>query len=395
MKNDDVLFCRKAVVNHKSQTMAYHLLHPEDALYHDEQAFFSSLFVDVNLNELTQQKVIFFIGSIEQLSKLPELNGLQVTLFIDCSTLDQKKYMDSLSESRLDGYQFGLINPEPDDYDSEFMNLFSYVLYDLEQCSLDSILVSSQHPDIALKNIWIHKVERAQDFERLKESLPDAYFSGTFIRKMTKIKGKRVIAYKDILIELLNHLNNHQTSPRLLADCIERDPTLTYRIIKLTHTARYHSQFNVTNAQRAVEIIGVRDLVKWVGLVMLSSVPGKPDCLFSMAVSRACFCHNISAVLFPKLEGAFLVGLFSYLPSFYDEDLATLLKDLPLDTNITKALLEYQGNLGGVLRMVEAYESGRWEKIPFEQLAMKNISKEALKNLYIDSLNMAKEMSQI
>ncbi|AEF54781.1 EAL and HDOD domain-containing protein [Marinomonas posidonica] len=394
MKNDDVLFCRKAVVNQKSQTMAYHLLHPEDTLYEDEKTFFSSLFVDVNLNELTQQKAIFFIGSIDQLTKLPELNGLQVTLFIDCSNLDQTKHIDSLSEARLDGYQFGLVNPQPEDYDSDFMNVFSYVLYDLEQISLDEVLESSQHPDIVLKNIWVHKIERAQDFDRLKQSLPHAYFSGCFIRKMTKIKGKRVLAYKDILIELLNHLNNHQTSPRLLADCIERDPTLTYRIIKLTHTARYHSQFNVTNAQRAVEIIGVRDLVKWVGLVMLSSVSGKPDCLFLMAVSRACFCHNISAVLFPKLEGGFLVGLFSYLPSFYDEDLTTLLKELPLDVNITKALLEYQGNLGGVLRMVEAYESGRWEKIPFDQLAMMNISKDALKNIYIDSLTMAREMTQ-
>lgn len=395
MNNDDVLFCRKAVVNQKSQTIAYHLLHLDTSLYQDEKTFISSLFVDVNLNEIVQQKLAFFVITPDQLATLPDITDSQIVLFLDCKGLDQDKYFDVLTEARFAGYQLGLINPCFDAYDSDFMNVFSYVMYDLESCSVDDILDFVEHADIAAKNLWINKINQAHDFEVLKASLSQAYFSGPFIRKMTKITGKRVLAYKDILIELLDHLNKHETSPRLLADCIERDPTLTYRIIKLTHTARYHSQFNVSNAQRAVEIIGVRDLVKWVGLVMLSSVSGKPDCLFSMAVSRACFCQNICSKLFPKLEGAFLVGLFSYLPSFYDEDLNSLLKDLPLDANIKKALLEYQGNLGGILRMVEAYESGRWEKIPFDQLSSKGISRDVLKDIYIDSLKNAKEMIQI
>jgi EAL and modified HD-GYP domain-containing signal transduction protein len=114
-----------------------------------------------------------------------------------------------------------------------------------------------------------------------------------------------------------------------------------------------------------------------------------------MAVSRACFCQSLSAVLFPNLEGAFLVGLFSYLPSFFDEELPILLKDLPLDENIKVALLEYKGNLGGILKIVEAYESGRWENIPFDQLASKDISKQSLKDLYVKSLKDAREMGTL
>ncbi|MBU2240653.1 MAG: histidine kinase, partial [Gammaproteobacteria bacterium] len=115
----------------------------------------------------------------------------------------------------------------------------------------------------------------------------------------------------------------------------------------------------------------------------------------SMAVSRACFCQNLSTALFPKLDGAFLVGLFSYLPSFLDEELPTLLKDLPLDENIKSALLEYKGNLGGILKIVVAYEAGRWEKIPFGLLASKDMSKQSLKDLYIKSLKEAREMGSL
>ncbi|BFM48272.1 HDOD domain-containing protein [Marinomonas sp. THO17] len=394
MNHDEVLFCQKAVVNQRSQTVAYQLLYPDTNLYQDEKTFISTLFVDMDLNEIIQNKLGFFAIHPEQLSTLPQLNDTQIVLFIDCQGLDQDKYYDVLLNARFAGYQLGLINPCANSYESDFINVFSYVEYDLEKCTLDDILNFTEQTEIAAKNIWINNIHKAHDFEVLKAVLPNANFSGPFIRKISKVTGKRIFAYKDILIELLDHLNNHETSPRLLADCIEQDPTLTYRIIKLTHTARYHSQFNVSNAQRAVEIIGVRDLVKWLGLVMLNSVSGKPDCLFSMAVSRAYFCQNICATLFPKLEGAFLVGLFSYLPSFYDEDLNSLLKDLPLDVNIKKALLEYQGNLGGILRMVEAYESGRWEKIPFDQLLSKGISKDVLKKIYVDSLIDTKDMIQ-
>lgn len=128
---------------------------------------------------------------------------------------------------------------------------------------------------------------------------------------------------------------------------------------------------------------------------MFGSVTGKPACLFAMALSRACFCQNLSAHLFPRLEGAFLVGLFSYLPSFLDEELSLLLKDLPLEANIKAALLESKGNLGGILNVVKAYESGQWTRIPFEQLSDKEVTQESLRELYIKSLKEARQMGSL
>jgi EAL and modified HD-GYP domain-containing signal transduction protein len=54
-----------------------------------------------------------------------------------------------------------------------------------------------------------------------------------------------------------------------------------------------------------------------------------------------------------------------------------------------------KGNLGGVLKIVEAYEAGRWENIPFDQLVLKELSKESLKELYIESLKDAREMGTL
>ncbi|ETI57915.1 EAL and HDOD domain-containing protein [Marinomonas profundimaris] len=394
MKNNDVLFCRKAVVNQLSETIAYYILHPSSVTKGQDSDFLSALFVDVNLTEITQQKTIFFESNLDELSSLPLQSNINMVVFLNGAEISEADF-DALSDFRLQGYQLGIINPDPNNYSAALLGTFSHALFALDCLSMEQTITLVEDPLIASKNIWVNKIEKEAQFTQLQQVLPNAHFSGNFINRITSVKGKRILAYKAILIDLLVALNDRESSPRILADYIECDPTLTYRIIKLTHTARYRSQFNVSNAQRAIEIIGIRDLIKWVGLVMLSSVSGKPDCLFSMAVSRACFCQSLSAALFPKLEGAFLVGLFSYLPYFLDEELPTLLKELPLDDNIKSALLVRKGNLGGILKIVEAYEAGRWENIPFDQLVLKELSKESLKELYIESLKDAREMGTL
>ncbi|NLQ16383.1 HDOD domain-containing protein [Marinomonas sp. M1K-6] len=394
MENNDVLFCRKAIVNRLSKVIAYYIMHPSNAIQEHDMAFLSALFVDVNLDEITQQKTLFIQSNLEEMSALPPHPKSPVVIFISAASFTEA-HLDLLSELRLQGYQLGIINPTLDSLSVTVMSNFSYAVFDLNCLHISDITTWSNTELLRHKKVWVNNIENAEQFRQLEESIPEGVFSGNFIGKVTPIKGKRILAYKAILIDLLVALNQHKSSPRELADCIERDPTLTYRIIKLTHSVLYRSQFNVTNAQRAVEIIGIRDLIKWVGVVMLGSVLGKPNCLFSMAVSRAFFCQNLSTALFPKLEGAFLVGLFSYLPSFFDEELPVLLKDLPLDTNIKSALLEYKGSLGGILKIVEAYEAGRWERIPFDKLAHKGISKQSIKALYIESLKNARGMEGI
>ena len=394
MKNTDILFCRKALVNRLSETSAYYLLHPSNETERPQTSFLSSLFVDVNLIEITQQKTIFLHSNLDELSVLPWQSHIHMVIFLSADTLTDE-HLDTLCELGLQGYQLGIINPEPNALSGDLFNVFSYAMLSLDHLTVEEARARMAHPFLSLKRIWVDAIEHSEQFDQLRQASPDGLFSGNFIHKTTPIKGKRILAHKMILIDLLAALNNSESSPRVLATYIERDPTLTYRIIKLTQSVLYRSQFNVANAQRAIEIIGIRDLIKWVSVAMLSSVSGKPDCLFSMAVSRACFCQNLSAALFPKLEGAFLVGLFSYLPSFLDEELPLLLKDLPLEQHIKSALLEYKGNLGGVLKIVEEYEAGRWEKIPFNRLATKDISQQTLKDLYVESLNHAKQIGNL
>ncbi|MBJ7538209.1 EAL and HDOD domain-containing protein [Marinomonas transparens] len=395
MKNNDVLFCRKAVVNCQSDTTAYHLLHPDNTTNTSDGSFLSTLFIDVNLAEITQQKVVFIQSSLGALDSIPLPAEFPLVIFLHSNELSEEDNIEELSKFVLDGNQLGIINPDPASYSADFLTLFSYALFNLGDLDIDAIIKRGEHPLLSQKSLWVNQIDHSYQFSRLKEKMKTGWFSGDFIKKKMPVTGKRILSYKAILIDVLNIVNNKNASFHEVAECIKRDPLLTFRIIKLTHIKQHIRQFTIPDVYRAVEIIGFKDLTQWVSLAMLGSITGKPACLFSMAVSRACFCQSVSAALFPKVEGAFLMGIFSYLPSFFDEELTELLKELPINANIQSALLEHKGSLGGVLKLIEAFEAGHWELIPFDSLANKNISKENLKDLYIESLKTARAMTAL
>lgn len=391
MSKTDVFFCRRAIVNHHAKTAAYHFLLLDDVKVSNEKHSLGPFLFDMNIKELAENKCIFMQGSIDELGSLPARNTENIVILLSCLTLTEAD-IDQILDARLQGYQFGIMDPDLIAFSTDWLSEFNYILFTLDKYPVSELIRKIKSPSISSKCIWINGIRHEEQFSLFKDVVSNGLFSGDFIKKSSAVKGKRILTYKVILIDLLAMLSRHHPSPKRLAGCIERDPTLTYRLIKLTRSAFYYSQFNVANAQRAIEIIGIRDLVKWISLAMFTSVPGKPDCLFSMALSRACFCEEVSSVLFPKVEGAFVVGLFSYLPSFLDETLPVLLQELPLDENISIALLHHKGHLGSVLKIVQAYESGRWEKLPLENLAAAGMDQQRLRDLYVKSLGKAKQM---
>ncbi|MGO2235503.1 MAG: hypothetical protein ACTH5B_15650 [Marinomonas sp.] len=208
MKDADILFCRKAVVNRLSETTAYYVLHPSNVTQGQDASFLSSLFVDANLNEITQQKTIFFQTSLNELSALPLQTNIHMVIFLCANDLTEK-HIETLTEFRLQGYQLGIINPNPEAFTVALLSVFSYVMLTLDHLSVDDALTRFKHPALSSKKLWVNKVEKLEQFTKLLESIPEGQFSGNFINKITSVKGKRVLAYQAILIDLLVALKEH------------------------------------------------------------------------------------------------------------------------------------------------------------------------------------------
>ncbi|REG85685.1 EAL and HDOD domain-containing protein [Marinomonas pollencensis] len=396
MISNNYLFSRQAVVDSKMTAKANNLFHLNNMEQEKKDSFLSLLFTDLSIVDAIKHQPIFIAVSIHEVEHLPTPpSSMRFVLFFDAAELRPERDNDRLSELRLDGYQLGLTNFSLKFFGTPFFDYFSFVELSLNKFDMSQVLNVDRHQGLAHKEVWVSHIQSQEQHQEIDAKTHASWFSGDFLSASVPVKGNNVPGYRLILIDLLKRLQDGRSSIRDISATIEKDVTLAYRVLKLTKSVMYHRQFNVHNVQRAIEIIGIKDLIKWVTLAMFSSIDGKPDCLFSMAVNRAAFCNGIAKAMYPKLEGAFLVGLFSYLPSFFDASMDEILHDLPLDESLVSALKYHQGHLGSVLSVAKHYEAGHWEKIPFDELAEQDLSSNQLRQIYIDSLKAAKEIYQI
>lgn len=390
---NDFLFTRQSIVGQNSSVKATNLLHLNGMKEEARHSFLATLFSDLTLVDILRPHPIFIKALCDEVDNIPSPPAsFDFVLFFDANTLMDKDWEDTLTELRLQGYQLGIRNPSLAFLTRTSIDQFIYIEFDLLQKAAAESINLSNHPALSKKHLWFSNINTQNNFLLIRSRTQADWFSGSFLSESVPVRGRKIPTYKLILSKLLTKLKSADGSLKDMAECIETDPTLTYRIIKLTKAVTYYRQFNVHNVQRAIEIIGFRDLIKWVSLAMFSSIEGKPDYLFSMAVHRACFCEAVGKKLYPKEDGAFLTGLFSYLPSFFEEPLVTLLIDLPIASEVMEALLESKGDLGNLLTLAKDYESGRWDNIFFDSLAGQGLSKRALRELYIESLKDAKEI---
>ncbi|ADZ91390.1 putative signal transduction protein [Marinomonas mediterranea MMB-1] len=395
------LFCRENIVDSLLKTEAYYIKH---STYSDSCNFSSensekstlinALFFSSHVKDVLPNRPLFIQIPVVDLVSLPPRNALRATLFLKSDELIGPEILSRIKKLRMEGFEFGIVNPSCDTPD-EILRNFTSVCFELSRTGITKVLQSIELPSISPKKIWVCDVHIQSQLDKLVATKKVNSFSGPFLTQVEHIKGKTFPIYKIILAELIEKLNNHTSTIRSLADTVERDPNLAFRVIKLTKAVPYHRQFSIPNVQRALEIIGLRDLLKWVTLAMFSSVEGKPDCLTSMALSRAYFCQLLAHEIFPEQQGAFLTGLFSYLPAIFEEDMTSLLESIPLDSQIKDALLAKRGNLGSILKVVCDFEAGRWDILPLAQLEQHGLDADGLRNVYLDSLKQAKELNML
>jgi EAL and modified HD-GYP domain-containing signal transduction protein len=72
---------------------------------------------------------------------------------------------------------------------------------------------------------------------------------------------------------------------------------------------------------------------------------------------------------------------------FFNRSLPSILEDLPLHSSIEEALLSFEGDLGAVLKVVEAYEQADWQYVEES-----SFDKEMMTDCYVEAMSWADEV---
>jgi c-di-GMP-related signal transduction protein len=231
------------------------------------------------------------------------------------------------------------------------------------------------------------KVETPATFQEALES-GYTYFQGNFFSKPTIIPGKDLPGYKLHYFRIIQEINRPEISFERLEELIKKEISLSYKLFRYINSAFFGLKNKVHSIQHAMALLGEKEVKKWLSFITLATIgEDKPEELAVQAIIRARFCESLAphVGLPSRADGLFLMGMFSLLDAFLDRPLSDLLMEIPLDTDIKKALLGEENRFGELYQCVLAYERGEWGKLSEHGKKFK-ITEALLSQLYLGAV---------
>jgi EAL and modified HD-GYP domain-containing signal transduction protein len=211
------------------------------------------------------------------------------------------------------------------------------------------------------KKLLAEKVESAEQVEECKR-LGFDLFQGYYFAKPSIIVGKKLEPSQISLLRLLGLvMRDAETSE--LENAFKLEPGLTVNMLRLTNSVSNGLATRVTSLRHAIAILGRKQLRRWLQLLIYTS-PGKggriDNPLLPLAATRGRLLELLAERLRPHSreysDQGFLVGVMSLMPALLEIPMKEILAQLPVAPRVSQALLDREGLLGQLLRLVLATE---------------------------------------
>ncbi|MBV1921112.1 MAG: HDOD domain-containing protein, partial [Pseudomonadales bacterium] len=225
------------------------------------------------------------------------------------------------------------------------------------------------------------KVETHEEFE-LYRTMGFDYFQGYFLCKPHVMAGESVPASGMVVASLLAELSTDDYDIERVERIICQDPRLSYKLLRVVNSASFGLTRTIKTITDTIVILGAYELRRWAGMLAFSAMDNKPNELLVTAIVRGKMCELVAEKLNRQFSGGyFTAGLLSLLDALLDKPLEKLVEQMPLSAELELALLTGGGDIGAVLRLVVAYESG-----DFDHAIMKGLEAEDLWDIYLKAL---------
>lgn len=188
---------------------------------------------------------------------------------------------------------------------------------------------------------------------------------GFFFKEMNlRPSSKCITATQASRLRLLECLGKPDADFKALAQVVEADAALTYRLLLFLNSASFGLARQVTSIQQAIVLAGWQPLKKWLEIALLTdlSPSARHQELCYYAAQRAGFLKRVARaagmeVLVPRLS---LLGLLSYLEPIFEMPPAQVLSNIPVEDVIRRALCGEKSSLSSWLSLAQAMENADW-----------------------------------
>lgn len=390
---DNVYLGRQPIFKENLSVIGYELLFrtgldTQDSIEDAEQATRDVLyntFTQLGVNHVVGDHFAFINMPRQLMIDLPAIPSDQVVFELNKNIEPDKAIIDACKRIRDQGYQIAL-----DDFCFQpkmipLLEIAHYVKIDIQQYNaeeLQDVVTKLRKYSVLLV---AEKIETLAEFEHCKKMKFD-FYQGFFLSKPQVITGKKSAADKLAVARLLAELRNPKNRIPEIEKIVSSDPKLSYKLMQVTNSAAFTKSYRIESLHQAILYLGTEKLREWATLLAITSVPSRSPELMLNAMIRAKMCERFAMDLGKTAEADryFMVGLFSMLDLLLDQDLASLLEQVNLDSDTKKALLSKEGPMGDVLQDVLNYELAEWDLLKVEK-----IEAGTYRIAYLESINWA------
>lgn len=206
--------------------------------------------------------------------------------------------------------------------------------------------------------------EKVETQEQVREARDEGFrlLQGFYFCRPVLMENRKVPANRLSHVEILRLMKSEPLDLHELTRLVERDTSLTYRLLRLINSPACAMQQEVRSVQAALIAVGEETFRRMATLAITSELnAGQPGELLRMACVRARFCEL--GALFAGLDCTeqYLLGLLSLLPAMLRLPMRELAPSLPLRSEIRRALEGDDIAERCLLYWLEAHEHGDWD----------------------------------
>jgi EAL and modified HD-GYP domain-containing signal transduction protein len=324
---------------------------------------FGGLF-ELGLNSLVGDKKAFVNFSYEFVMsdsiELIEPDKMVIEILED--TIPDNKLLSRIDYLRNKGYYVAL-----DDYtlDKKTMNLresVNMLKYDLRKTPIDDLLLEIKAALAENKILVAEKIENMEEFTKAKE-MGFHLFQGYFFSKPNIVGGiKLKKTTNKIYQRLIDELKSEEPSFDKLSEIVAMDTNMAYRLLSVASRRKIEDK-EIFSIKKALVKLGLKELERWVHVLMLQEISkNKPLELMRLSLVRSKFGEFIAAnSRYSKRKHEItLMCLFSVIDAMIDEPMEKAIDEISLSQDVKNALINGEGELMNVGKIVLSYEEGNW-----------------------------------
>lgn len=379
----EVFVGRQPIFNRHEEIVAYELLYRNnytnqfpniDADTATVELLINS-FLSIGIKEVANGKPSFinFTETLIMQESVDFIEHGQIVIEILEDIPITRALIERLKQLKNAGYKIALddfvLNEEVLIYD-ELFRYIDYIKIDFlhtgenERAAIENT-IKTKFPHIKL---LAEKVETREQYEMAIES---GYFlfQGYFFEKPQILTARDIPANLFQYFQIISLLRDDETNIDVLANNIEREISLSYRLLKLINGSSRRSKTKVRSIKQAILLLGLTELRRWIYLLAMreSDVKRNNDIfqeLMYASLFRAKACEKIARLNYKKnFSEYFLVGLFSLIDSLLKCPMNAIVTQLPLSETILETISGEHTEMTPYLQFATALSKLDWEGI--------------------------------